>query len=181
MKTRPRCWGVGLGRTGTTSLCDALRILGYNPVRHNPRFEELASLEGGTDNGVTVFYKYLDYKFPGSKFVLTIRDLGDWLPSIKYITDQNPVRSLDEDMPIMRRMALYELVTFDTEKFAAGYLRHHADVRRYFAKRPDDLLEMRIVQGEGWKKLCPHLGLPIPSVAFPHSNKRGVAPALKLA
>ena len=51
---RVRCWGIGLGRTGTNSLCEALRILGYTSVGHNPRFEELPSLEGGADNGVTL-------------------------------------------------------------------------------------------------------------------------------
>ena len=103
---RPPCWGIGLGRTGTTSLCQALRILGYNPVGHNPRFEELKSLQGGADNGVTLHFKYLDYKFPGSKFVLTLRSLSEWLPSIEYITAVNPVRSFDEDLPIYRRMTL---------------------------------------------------------------------------
>src|SRR5437762_226339 len=27
-----KCWGIGLGRTGTTSFCNALKILGYKKV-----------------------------------------------------------------------------------------------------------------------------------------------------
>jgi hypothetical protein len=58
-----------------------LRLLGYNRVTHNPRFEVLRQWEGGADNGVVVFYKYLDFKFPGSRFVLTTRNLESWLAS----------------------------------------------------------------------------------------------------
>ena len=82
--TQPHCWGIGLGRTGTNSLCEALRLLGYERVEHNPPFERLASLDGGADNGVLLFYKYLDYKFPNSKFVLMLRPLEDWLHSMEF-------------------------------------------------------------------------------------------------
>ena len=168
---RPRCWGLGLGRTGTNSLCNALRLLGYERVQHNPPFEALQNLEGGADNGVLIFYKYIDYKFPGSKFVLMLRDLDSWLDSMAYAAEIFPVVSRDEDIKIMRRMTIYEAVGFEREKFIAAYYRHHADVRRYFAGR-SDLLEMSIVEGEGWEKLCPFLGLPTPDDPFPHAHKR---------
>jgi hypothetical protein len=172
LSRRAPCWGIGLGRTGTNSLCEALRILGYSFVGHNPRFLELPLLEGGADNGVTLHYKYLDYKFPGSKFVLTLRKLSDWLPSMEHVAAGNPVRSRDDDLIIYRRMTLYESVTFDRGKFIAAYNRHHADVRRYFADRPSDLLEMNIIEGDGWEKLCSFLGLQVPPTPFPHLNRR---------
>ena len=43
-------------------------------------------------------------------------------------------------------------------------------VRAYFAGRPDDLLVLDVVGGEGWEKLCPFLGLEPPAEAFPHFN-----------
>jgi hypothetical protein len=166
------CWGIGLGRTGTNSFCEALRILGFNPVGHNPPFETLSSLRGGADNGVLLFYKYLDYKYPESKFVLTLRPMDDWLESMAYAAQRFPVRSRNDDVAIMRRMMLYESVTFDREKYVAAYEKHHQDVRRYFVDRPDDLLEMNLVAGEGWEALCPFLGLPIPDTPFPHLHAR---------
>jgi hypothetical protein len=172
VKPWPKCWGLGLSRTGTTSLCEALKLLGYKNVQHNPHFSELRTLDGGTDAGVLVFYKYLDYKFPGSKFVLTLRDLEEWLRSEEYIFGVHPVRSLDDDVPIMRRMTIFETVAFDREKFIAAYRRHTEDVRRYFAKRPHDLLEMNLTAGDGWNKLCPFLGIPVPAVPFPRLNGR---------
>ena len=129
------------------------------------------SLDGASDNGCTIFYKYLDQRFPGSKFVLTTRDLELWLPSIEYITTRDPVGPKD-NVQIQRRMLLYETVDFDRDKMIAAYHRHHADVRRYFRNRPDDLLEMDITKGDGWEKLCPFLGLAVPNVAFPLDHQR---------
>jgi len=169
---RPNCWGIGLARTGTTSFCDALQILGYRHVVHNPRFEQLATMDGGADNGVVLFYKYLDFKFPGSKFVLMLRDIEAWVSSMDYIFSRFPVRSRDEDIAIARRMHIYETVSFDRNKLIASYIRHTADVRRYFANRPNDLIEMNISDGQGWEVLCPFLGLPTPPVSFPHLNAK---------
>ncbi len=166
-----KAWVIGLGRTGTHSYCEALRILGYRKVIHNPSFEELAEIDAAADNGCTIFYKYLDYKYPNSKCILSLRDLDPWLESAKYIHDNSPL-SREDDVPIQRRMLLYETVEFDRDKFIEAYHRHHADVRRYFKDRPDDLLEMNIADGDGWEKLCPFLGIPVPQVPFPHRYKR---------
>lgn len=166
-----RAWGIGLGRTGTTSFCESLRVLRYQNVVHNPNFEQLPHLDGAADNGCTIFYKYLDYKFPDSKFVLLTRDLKPWLDSAEYIHGHEPV-DRSEDLVIMRRMLLYGTVVFDREKFIETYYRHHEDVRKYFHNRPDDLLEMDITAGDGWEKLCPFLGLPVPAQLFRDTNKR---------
>lgn len=169
---RPKCWGIGLGRTGTMTLCAALRILGYRRVRHNPPFEILKDLNGGADNGVLIFYKYLDYIFPGSKFVLTLRDLPTWLDSMQHIAEVHAVTPGDNGKAVMRRMLVYESVVFDREKYTEAYHRHHADVRRYFRNRPADLLEINFADGNQWPKLCEFLQLPIPSEPFPHLHKR---------
>jgi hypothetical protein len=173
----PKCWGIGVGRTGSTSLCRALELLGYERVVHNPTFSQLRTLDAAADFEVILFYKYLDYKFPGSKFILTLRELESWLVSEEYIFRKYPVRSRDADTTIMRRMTMLGTVEFDREKFILAYHRHHADVREYFRNRPQDLLEMDILGGDGWEKLCPFLGLPVPQVDFPHLNARENSPA----
>lgn len=156
--------------------------LGYERVAHNPPFEALAQLEGGADNGVALFYKYLDYKFPGSKFVLLTRSLDGWLQSAAFAAARFPLNSRHDDVPIMRRMLLHETVEFDKDRYVAAYHRHHADVRRYFAARPDDLIEMNIVEaGHGWDVLCPFLGLPRPDAPFPHLHaQRGEPNAMRM-
>jgi hypothetical protein len=165
-----RVWNIGLPRTGTTTFCEALKVLGYTKVKHNPRFEHLQDLQAASDAGCVLYYKYLDYKYPGSKFVLTVRDLESWLDSAEFIYTKYP--ATDKDIAIVRRMHIYESVTFDRQKFTEAYYRHHEDVQRYFKTRPNDLLEMNFTEGDGWEKLCPFLERPIPVVPFPHKNKR---------
>jgi Sulfotransferase domain len=171
---RPRCWGVGLSRTGNTSLCAALDILGYDPVLQDPTFEQLRTLEGGCGNNVVLHFKYLDYIFPGSKFVLTTRSVDGWLASSERSHRLNPRPVAGEHERIARRMAIYECVGYDEPTLTAAFHRHHADVRRYFRHRPSDLLELDATAGDGWNLLCPFVGEAEPSVNYPDMNK-GVA------
>jgi hypothetical protein len=165
---------VGLARTGNTSLCAALPLLGYERVQQDPSFEALRDLQAGSGNAVVLHFKYLDYIHPGSRFVLTTRPLEDWLRSMEWSQRNNP-RPIDgEHARIARRMAIYETVGFDARTLTEAFHRHHADVRRYFATRPHDLLELNIAGGEGWERLAPFLGLDTPTAAFPALNK-GVA------
>ncbi|MCB1323082.1 MAG: hypothetical protein KDK34_22690 [Leptospiraceae bacterium] len=165
-----RAWDIGLPRTGTTSFCDAVTMLGYRKVKHNPRYEHLNDLEAASDAGCAIYYKYLDFKYPDSKFILAMRDLDSWLDSAEFIYTKYP--ATHKDIAILRRMYLYESVTFDRRKFRDAYERYHEDVFRYFRKRPADLLVLRLIDGEGWEKLCPFLNLPVPTEPFPHKNKR---------
>ena len=74
-----RVWGIGMSRTGTTSLTRALRILGYENIIHNPTFEELRHLNAGTDIGCSIFYKYLDADAARNVFE-TVKLLLEMLP-----------------------------------------------------------------------------------------------------
>jgi hypothetical protein len=167
---RFKAWDIGLPRTGTKTFCQAIKLLGYQKVKHNPRLEHLSDLDAAADAGCVIYYKYIDYKYPNSKFILCTRDLDSWLASAEFIYTKYP--STDRDIAILRRMMIYETVTFDRQKFIDAYHRYHDDVRRYFKDRPHDLLEMSISAGDGWEKLCPFLEIPIPEVEFPHLNKR---------
>ena len=40
----------------------------------------------------------------------------------------------------------------------------------YFKNRPQDFLNLDIIGGEGWEKLCEFLGKPIPDVPFPRKR-----------
>lgn len=54
--------------------------------------------------------------------------------------------------------------------FAYVYDLHVRNVRSYFQDRKDDLLELRICDGEGWEQLAPFLGMDVPSATFPHAD-----------
>ncbi len=171
MNPSSHCWGIGLARTGNTSFCAALPLLGYGTVTQDPKFEELRDLDGASGNCVVLHFKYLDYLFPCSKFVLTTRAIEAWLRSmeIAHIADPRPIQGQHER--IARRMAIYECVDYDEEVLSGAFHRHHTEVRRYFAERPNDLLELDISAGEGWQRLCGFLRLPVPDVPFPMLNQ----------
>jgi len=65
---------------------------------------------------------------------------------------------------------LYGTDVFDEQRFAAGYQKFVTAVFEYFKGRPKDLLVMNVSAGDGWEKLCPFLGKPIPGVPFPKAN-----------
>jgi Sulfotransferase domain len=185
-------WGIGLTRTGTSSLHRALSLLGISSV-HWPTTNELLhrNLQAATDESVAAVFKYLDFRHPGSKFILTERDEESWIRSTEAHRRLalDPVRAPGEPISAalgklwaddelrdravevaFTHMALYGTVDFDERKFRDGFRRHHAEVERWFAQRPQDLLRIRICDGEGWEKLAPFLGCAIPAQPFPHEN-----------
>ena len=176
-----KVFGIGLGRTGTTSLTRALEILGYR-AKHCPRFyldanlqlcvspEQIEHYQALTDEPVALIYKTLDHRYPGSKFVLTVREMESWLTS-----RENNSRAMGEwwaknpAVPVLHT-TLFGAAAFERTPYARAHRKHVDDVRAYFGNRPHDLLVMDICAGEGWGKLCPFLDKPVPEVAFPHRN-----------
>lgn len=59
-------FGIGLSKTGTISLFAALALLGYRAAEHDV----------ATDLPLAAFYPQLDERYPGSKFILTLRDMA---------------------------------------------------------------------------------------------------------
>ena len=55
--------------------------------------------------------------------------------------------------------------------YVKRFLKHNADVMQYFKHRSRDLLVMDLAKSHGWEMLCPFLGIDIPDIPFPHSNK----------
>lgn len=170
-----KVFGIGLARTGNYSLATALRALGYKTVHfpHNDR--DYLLNDAATDSPVALSYQDLDQAFPGAKFVLTIRSLTTWLPSMRWLLDSaRPLPSLpagEREAIQALRLALYGTVGFDAEILTQAYRRHVEGVQSYFAGR-QDLLILNITEGEGWSKLCPFLDKPVPAGSFPRENAR---------
>ncbi|MFJ8473699.1 sulfotransferase family protein [Kitasatospora sp. NPDC094011] len=180
-----KVFGVGLSRTGTRSLTAALGVLGYDVVHYpadpatyrtllagSARFPLLDSRDGITDITVVPYYQDLDAAWPGSRFVLTVREEESWLRSCRTHwgrpTPDAPDRSETHlDVQRFLRTAVYGCHAFHRERFRRVYRRHVADVARYFAEREDDLLVLDIVGGEGYERLAPFVGVPVPDRPFP--------------
>ena len=77
-----KIFGIGLSKTGGTSLAKALIILGYR-ARRARTMKEIRSHDASTDSVVAWRYEILDSRFPDSKFILTVREIESWLESCR--------------------------------------------------------------------------------------------------
>jgi hypothetical protein len=176
MSERTKVFGIGFHKTATTSLKRALEHYGYRvtgPDGRNdkdiarnvlPLCYDLAErFDGFQDNPWPLVYREMDERYPGSKFVLTIRPTDRWIKSV--------VQHFGTADTAMREW-IYGVghPAGNEDVYVARYERHNREVLEYFADRPDDLLVLEVTNGEGWEKLSPFLGLPIPEVEFPRAN-----------
>ena len=190
-----KVFGLGLSRTGTTSLCAALNNLGIKTI-HYPH-DEVTQRELETGSGtlsilnryqgivvisIVPFYRELDRAYPGSKFILTVRDVDAWLASVEnHFAKQAEVwSSLNPQFCAFTSFIVERVfgwMEFDAERLQNVYEEHLADVRDYFRYRPEDLLILNITQGNAWEQLCPFLNVPAPEEdGFPcqHSRQENV-------
>ncbi len=181
-----RILGIGMHKTATTSLHRALRILQFDSAHWKDAhwakaiWEEMSAwgrsqtLEKSyalSDLPIPLLYEKLDTAYPGSKFILTIRDEQNWLRSVRnhWSHESNRFRGAWSTDPFSHKVhkLLYGQKGFDTDIFLARYRRHNAEVLEYFKERPGDLLVMDMDNGAGWKELCGFLGCSIPGVGYP--------------
>lgn len=169
---------TGWQRTGTTSLARALGSLGIRTrdfpkdLLHDLDHPVLHEHEAFTDNPIPLLFRELDRACPGSRFVHTERDEEAWLASARWLFSVGRIKFDWERRPIIGEIhqRLYGTTEFEPALFLERYRRHNAEVRAYFAERPDDLLVLDVTAGEGFEKLCPFLGIPVPDHPFPHFN-----------
>jgi len=174
---------IGFQKTGTSSLSKALQALGFTVGdaigvlnqtvdwnAQDPRAEivtkvlsVVAGVDAIQDSPCAFLYRELDAAHPGAKFILTTRDTEDWLASYRrYFPDHNN--------PLRRWMYGVARLSGNEARYREVYEAQTAEIIKYFAGRPDDLLVMDLGRGDGWLKLVAFLGEGVLK-PFPHANK----------
>jgi len=166
-----KIFGLGLSKTGTTSLHHAFKEMGFES-KHFPKMPELFAgqfrcldkYDAASDISIVPYYPQLDAAYSGSKFILTVRKMDDWLQSMEqwWSRERKPTAYM-----IQVRLAVFGVHTFHAGRLKYVYEKHAAEIAEYFKNRPRDLLTLNICQGEGWDKLCPFLNRPVPGTDFP--------------
>ena len=155
----------------------SFKVLGYQTIHQPQTLEAIDYYEAAADTPVAIAYLELDRKYPGSKFILTLRPIEEWL--ISHQKHDLKLQSLyPGEFPARLkelRLKAYGQWQFDPNVWRKTYDRHHQAVLEYFSARQQDLLVLNICTGEGWEKLCPFLGHQLPSVPFPHQNQSKAA------
>lgn len=172
-----KVFGIGLNKTGTTTLGTCLERLGYDHV--SCRADLLADWRAGRKDAVfavtDAHQSFEDWPWP-----LMYRDL-----SARYGTDARFIltlrRSPEAWLRSLKRHALQRTsVRGHCRKLAYGYsYPHHAEVVGFFdsAGANDQLKVLCWETGDGWDELCDFLGHDRVDRPFPH-DRRAATPRL---
>jgi glycosyltransferase involved in cell wall biosynthesis len=183
---RPRVFCLGLNKTGTSSFHAAMEILGLHSVHGGgtdwggdkmnqavrAAMDEGRPLLSGLDPKIDAFadigllathFELLDKHYPGSRFVLTVRPVNEWIDSRRRHIERNIAR---------REAGEYEgdFLVVDEDLWRQQWERQVGRVRRYFEGRRD-FLEIDFTAGPGWGPLCELLEVPEPADPFPWANR----------
>lgn len=163
-------------KTGTKSFANALRTLGYRvtgPFGVNERpapdttlkhaLKTIEEYDAAQDNPWPFLHREIDAAYPGSKFVLTLRDPDDWIRSVvnHFGGTSTPMREWIYGVGDPRG---------NESRYLEVYERHNHTVAKYFSGRSDDFMTLRVGDNDGWPSLCDFLGKPEPSTPYPHQN-----------
>lgn len=172
--------GIGLPKTGTKSLGEALKRLGYRVRSADLSLTEAAafgmdiSLPGRVegydafeDIPWSLLYQEIDALCPGSRFVFTYRRPETWLRSYRAMMAR-------DDSPAARHLRSFIFghpAPMLTDRIMlARYYRHWEDVCSYFADRRDALIYLPLESPDKWRCLCEFLGHDVPDAPWPHLN-----------
>ena len=200
---RKKVFCVGANKTGTTSMELLFKQLGLAVAPQGPAemlledwgrrdfralIEFCAGFEAFQDIPFSLPFTFqaMDQAFPGSKFILTVRNNArEWYESAVRFESmelgrlpraedlkENPYRYKGwcwraHELP----MAIDESTLHDADIYQRHYNRHIDSIVDYFSQRPDDLLVLNLAEPNGVERVCDFLGLPRQQVPMPHLNR----------
>jgi CheY-like chemotaxis protein len=184
----PKIFVIGLSKTGTTSLHEAMRVLGISSAHWtNPVTASLLDkrdfliFDALSDVSVSYQFEHLFYAFPNARFIYTERPLDAWEKSFLRHYQRMGFGESFADMQAhagedgrtsygLETGAINRTLYFNAKSPADAYHAFDRRVRDFFADKSDRLLTMNIFAGDGWAKLCDFLDRPVPDCPFPHRN-----------
>jgi hypothetical protein len=185
MSGRPKVFGLGLSKTGTSSLAIALRQMGYRHKSFDAllladyRKGDLSRLFKNTDKYESfedwpfslAFREIMDRYGADARYILTVRRSPDaWLRSYVAHADRKGRTSAG-----FRKLAYgYEHPRGFENEHIGYYQQHNEAVRAAIQARglSDRFAELCWERGDGWTQLAQLIGREAPARPFPHANRR---------
>jgi hypothetical protein len=203
-KKRKKIFVIGRNKTGTTSLGHTLHSLGFR-IGNQPKAELLIedwakrkfhnmvnyckTADAFQDIPFSLDYTYqaMDYAFPGSKFILTVRNSsGKWYESLTRfhtkIVGKNRLPTADDlkQFPYRKTGWLWrtqqlvygidEHSLYNKEIYIKHYDSHNQTVLNYFRHRPEDLLVLNLSDSDAMQSLCEFINIKFANQTMPHLN-----------
>ena len=195
---------IGQNKTGTTSIESVLEKLDYKMGKQAKGekllkewairdFKNIIKLCKTADafqdipfsNDFT--YEILDYVFPKSKFILTIRNNKDeWYESLtrfhSKIVGKDRLPTVEDLNEFVYRYKGFlwdsqrikygtdEKTVYDYQIYTDQYEMHNNRVKEYFKYRPNDLLVINVAEEGSMRRLYEFLGIKYAGESMPHLN-----------
>ncbi len=172
---RDKVFGIGMFKTGTTSLGLAFEAFGYSTF-HGPfwdveidpfnfdlgKFERVAarlepvidSHDAFEDYPFMFIHRYLAERYPSARFILTERD-----PEAVAFSDQE----------MWRYAGISKRKIPPAHVFVERYEQHHADVLEHFGES-SRLLRVQVGDKSDFGRLCTFLGCADTGQGWPRAN-----------
>ncbi len=178
-----KIFGIGLHKTGTSTLRECLKTLGYNVCPEEYGYlitEQVANgdyrlavmlarfFDGFQDSpwNYRGFYRALDAVFD-ARFILTVRDGTRWFESLlRWCAVYGVGNSLH-----MAATLGTEVTPHNRSEVIDLYHQAIEETKDYFSDKQDRLLVLDWETGDGWQKLCRFVGKSVPGVPLPHILK----------
>lgn len=183
MTDKPKVFGIGFQKTGTTSLGKIFDALGYRTASYH-QFRDMAArddldwaevseraltlaqdYDAAKDTPWPLLYAELDAAFPGSKFIHVTRNPDAWIRSAVKDFANHP-NALHQEIYGCPYPMGHEAIWIDR------YTRHNEAVAAYFQNRPGDYLHLTLEDGVSYEAVCDFLGEPRVGQGVPVANTR---------
>lgn len=170
-------FGLGLARTGTTSMHEAMLALGFDSAPSSATLIDgideafLDRHDAFFDNPVPFLRDELHRARPRARFIVTHRPVEPWLTSMAWLFDHGlarldpPTRELGDRV----HRFVYGTDVFDEDRLRRVHTDHYAELRSWSANR-QDVLWLETDEGLDWQPLCEFLSVPVPDTPFPRLN-----------
>lgn len=196
---------VGSGKTGTTSLELFLKEMGFrmgDQARGEllvkdwalRNFEPIVALAHTAQAfqdvpfGLPLTFQAMDAAFPGSKFILSVRDDAEqWYTSLtRFHTaligkGRLPTAEDLKDFPYRYKGWMFEVQTlvygvsetkpYEKDRLIAAYDDHNRTIEEYFRYREDCFLKVNLSDAGVAQAIPKFLGVPSSGRGMPHLNR----------
>lgn len=161
---KPLVIGIGLPRTGTSSLTCAMKMLGFAthhfPLHFDLKSDTYMQKKNCLIDWVTLGYRplQLEAMFPNALFIYTHRDEVSWINSMHYL------KKLLLLCPNIRRRFI-KVFGDDWSKFKIDF---ENEIKLMKTKK---ILWLNLCKDQKWEPLAEFLNIPCPDVPFPRKKE----------
>lgn len=158
LRNAEKVFAVGFNKTGTTSIHTLFKKLGL-PSYHGENWRSCDNLRlldsyDCFSDGIPEDLPKLDKMYPGSKFILQVRNLDSWVYSRLAHIERNKEKNIQID-----RSKDWDNTHFAIKSWIKQRNVHHLSVLSYFTDRPSDLLVVNFIRDKSAaEKIATFLG-----------------------